>query len=267
MKQALILAAGRGTRLGEGVPKCLVKVGDRALIHHQLAALHGAGIEDVCVVVGYGAERVRAAVGERCHYIENPRFAETNSLYSLWLAREWVRGPFLQLNCDLIAHPRVYQRLLAAGGSALAYDSDSGDGEEHMKVAVRRGLLQDIGKQLDPARSCGENLGLLKYDGDAARLLFEEAGALIAAGGEQCWSPAAMARLAQRVPVHCIDMAGLPWAEIDFLEDVLYAMCEVLPELGTRGRGEEGDRRGLPGPCAHVMQVLSSMGGIYEFLC
>lgn len=264
MKQALILAAGRGTRLGEGVPKCLVELGDRPLIQHQLAVLRGAGIDDVCVVVGYGAERVRAALGDRCQYVENPRFAETNSLYSLWLAREWVRGPFLQLNCDLIAHPRVYRRLLAARGNALAYDSDSGDGEEHMKVAVRHGLLQDIGKELDPARSCGENLGLLKYDEDAARLLFEEAGALIAAGGENSWSPAALARVARRVPVRCIDMAGLPWAEIDFVEDMLYAQCEVLPGLRFGSHGAEGGLRGL---CTQVMQSLSSMGGLYECPC
>jgi len=264
MKQALILAAGRGTRLGEGVPKCLVKLGNQALIHHQLETLRGAGIEDVCVVVGYGANRVRAAVGDRCSYIENPRFAETNSLYSLWLAREWVRGPFLQLNCDVIAHPRVYHRLLAAGGNALAYDSDSGYGEEHMKVAVRRGLLQDIGKGLDPARSSGESLGLLQYDGDAARMLFEEADALIAAGGEMHWSPAAVARLARRAPVRCVDVAGVPWAEIDFVEDILYARCEVLPELDSDRGGAERDRRGLPGLGTQVMQAISSMGGIYE---
>lgn len=262
--QAVILAAGRGTRLGEGLPKCLIQLGDRALIHHQLDVLHGAGIEDVCVVVGYGAERVRAAVGDGCHYIENPRFAETNSLYSLWLTREWVRGPFLQVNCDLVAHPRVYHRLLATSGNALAYDSDSGDAAEHMKVAVRRGLLRDISKQLDPARSCGENLGLLKYDGDAVRMLFQEAGALIAAGGENSWSPAALARMARRVPVRCIDMAGLPWAEIDFVEDILYARCEVLPELRAYGRAAQGDRRGMPGLCTQVMRALSSMGGIYE---
>ena len=40
MKQAVILAAGRGSRLGEGMPKCLVRLDHRTLIHHQLEALH-----------------------------------------------------------------------------------------------------------------------------------------------------------------------------------------------------------------------------------
>lgn len=265
MKQAVILAAGRGSRLGEGIPKCLVKLGNRALIHHQLDALHAVGIDDVCVVVGYGADRVRAALGERCHYIDNPRFDETNSLYSLWLTREWVRGPFLQINCDLVAHPKIYLRMLSASGTALAYDSFSGDGEEHMKVMVRNGLLQDISKKLDPARSCGENLGLLKYDHDGARMVFEEVGALIAGGEERSWAPAAMARLARRLPVHCIDMTGLPWAEIDFVEDVLYARCEVLPELRMAQRAGGAAPR-MPGLGAHVLNAFRTMGGVFESL-
>jgi len=261
VKQAVILAAGRGSRLGEGIPKCLVRLGDRMLIHHQLDALRAMGIEEVCVVVGYGAQRVRAALGDRCHYIDNLRFDETNSLYSLWLTREWLRGPFLQINCDLVAHPEIYRRLLAAPGTALAYDSLSGDGEEHMKVVVRHGLLRDIQKQLDPSRSSGENLGLLKYDRAASRILFEEAGDLIAGGGERCWAPAAIARLAQRVPVHCVDVAGLPWSEIDFVEDVLYARCEVLPEL--RAVSRTGGTR-LPGLGARILAAFRTMGGVFE---
>jgi choline kinase len=259
--QAVILAAGRGSRLGEGIPKCLVRLGSRALIHHQLDALRAMGIDEVCVVVGYGAERVRAALGKRCHYIDNPRFDETNSLYSLWMAREWVRGPFIQINCDLVAHPEIYRRLLSVPGTALAYDSLSGDGEEHMKVVVRHGLLRDIHKQLDRARSCGENLGLLKYDRAAARILFEEACALVEGGAERSWAPAAIARLAQRVPIQCVDVAGLPWSEIDFVEDVLFARCEVLPELRAVQRA--GGAR-LPRLGARILKAFSTMGGVFE---
>ncbi len=75
-----------------------------------------------------------------------------------------------------------------------------------------------------------------------------------------------MARLAQRVPVRCIDVAGLPWTEIDFVEDILYAQCEVLPELCSGQARPQGDGRGLPTLAVQVMSALSSMGGIYECL-
>ena len=57
--QAVILAAGRGSRLGSSgdeVPKCLLEVGRRRLIEHQLDSLADAGVGPVHIVVGYGAE-------------------------------------------------------------------------------------------------------------------------------------------------------------------------------------------------------------------
>ena len=51
--KAIILAAGRGSRMGElseDSPKCLVEVCGRTLLSWQIAALHGAGIEDIGLI-------------------------------------------------------------------------------------------------------------------------------------------------------------------------------------------------------------------------
>ena len=91
MSQAVILAAGRGTRLTAatgGGPKCLALVGGKPLIEHQLEILDDLGVERVCTVVGHRADDVRGWLADRCDFIVNEKYAETNSLYSLWLARE-----------------------------------------------------------------------------------------------------------------------------------------------------------------------------------
>ena len=66
--RGIILAAGKGSRLngtaGES-PKCLVKVGGVTLIERQIRALRRAGIDDIAVVVGCQAERVRARLWAR----------------------------------------------------------------------------------------------------------------------------------------------------------------------------------------------------------
>src|SRR3982751_1732122 len=87
--KGIILAAGKGSRLNGTIgdkPKCLLRVGGKTLVERQIDALRQVGIEDVAVVVGCQAEAVRRTCGQRITYIENARFAQTNSLYSLWLA-------------------------------------------------------------------------------------------------------------------------------------------------------------------------------------
>ena len=62
MKTAIILAAGRGMRLGsltEKTPKCLLRVGGLPILHHQLSALEKNGVMEAVVVVGFMAETIR----------------------------------------------------------------------------------------------------------------------------------------------------------------------------------------------------------------
>jgi L-glutamine-phosphate cytidylyltransferase len=230
--QAVILAAGCGSRLAPAInsnPKCFTQLEGTRLIEYQLSVLRHFGINDVCVVLGYRADTVRHTLGEDCHYVLNERYAATNSLYSLWLTRHWVQGPFLLMNSDVLAHPQVYWRLLAQPGSALAYDSRSGTEEEHMKAAFADGKLQALSKTLAVEDTQGESIGLLKFDAWAAALLFREAEILLANGGETQWAPAAVERLARQWSIVGVDVADLPWAEIDYPEDLVYARTRVWP--------------------------------------
>ncbi len=214
-----------------GKPKCLVEVGGRALLEHQLAALRSLGVSEVCVVIGHGASAVRTLVGRDCHCVENQRYSETNSLYSLLLVRDWVRGPFLVLNADVLASPEIYRRVLSSQGNALAYDSRSGQEDEHMKVELRAGLLEHVGKNLERERCDGENVGILRFEGAAALELFAQAEAMIASGGANAWAPAAVDRIAARFTIHALDVAGLPWIEIDYPGDLDLARRDVWPAI------------------------------------
>ena len=64
--KAIILSAGRGTRLGDLTktqPKCLLPVsGEESLLEYQLHTLAAAGVSEVCVVVGHGAEYVESTL-------------------------------------------------------------------------------------------------------------------------------------------------------------------------------------------------------------
>jgi choline kinase len=197
------------------------------------------------VVVGHRAEEVRAAVAGRAECVFNPLYAETNSLYSLYLCRRWVRGDVIVLNCDVLADPEIYERLVNAGGSAFAYDSASGGEPEHMKVCLETGLLRAMSKELAPAQTHGENVGMLRFERSAVPRLFDEAEALLASGSRRLWLAAAVERLAQHTPLRGVDIAGLPWVEIDFPEDLARGRTEVWSAIRGRhaGRGEPASPR------------------------
>jgi len=69
---AIVLAAGKGTRMKSDLPKVLIPVAGRPMIDHVLDALIQAGIGDIVVVVGYRADMVRGALADR----PGVRFAE-----------------------------------------------------------------------------------------------------------------------------------------------------------------------------------------------
>ena len=106
--KAVILAAGLGGRLRPitgAIPKCMVPVNGVRIIDKQIRNLKEAGVEDVVVVSGYKAELLEKHLADTwpgVRTVRNVRHAETNNMYSLFLAREAVRGcGFLLMNADV----------------------------------------------------------------------------------------------------------------------------------------------------------------------
>jgi choline kinase len=235
--QAVILAAGVGSRLtalSGGTPKCLVEIGGRPLIMHQLEMLADHGVGPTIVVVGYRADEVKAVVGERAQVVVNERYVETNSLYSLWLARDLITGPFILMNSDLFFDPTILNKLLRESGSALAYDSTSSRGREQTKVALRKRLIVDLGKDLPPSVARGESLGLLKFDEEGRQAILVAAEHLIGDGHEDAWVIEGARAVVSQHEVIGVNIAGLPWAEIDFPYDLDVARREVWPAIYKR---------------------------------
>ena len=236
--RALILAAGSGSRLRPVIgpyPKCLAAVGGSTLLERQLAALRAHAIDPVTVVVGYRRDAIEQVCGREVEFVYNPDFASTNSLYSLWLARDLLSEGFVVMNSDVLFHPHLLTRLLtSAHEDALLVarrEPDVRYSDEEMKVHLRDGCVAAIDKALCDSMADGENVGIAKFGADGAATLLQEAQALVDAGAVREWLPRAFHAFCRRRPLHVIETAGYPWIEIDFPDDYTRACTETLPAI------------------------------------
>jgi choline kinase len=236
--RGIVLAAGSGTRFNGGglLPKCLAPFEDRTLLDLQLAALRACGIDDVTVVVGFEASRVRRACGARVRFIENTRYSETNSLYSLWMARTLLDQPFVVMNCDVLFSPALLSDLLGAAHEnalLISYPEPGAApyGDEEMKVRVRKGRVIDIAKNLPDEDADGENVGIVKFGLAGGRRLTGVLNEIVESGRLRDWAPRAFQVFAQEDALYAIGTRGLPWTEIDTREDYDDALDRVYPRI------------------------------------
>jgi len=235
VNKAIILAAGVGSRLRpltDDLPKCLLEVGGQTLIDHQVQTLARFGVTDVIVVIGYCGDRIRQQLGDRVRYVVNELYERTNSLYSLWLARDELVSGALILNSDVLAVPLLFERLLQSPApDAILVERGEDFDPEDMKVTLNGSLVIDFGKHLPRERAHAHNVGVAKFSAEGAARLADRLEWLVATGHENDWVPVAFGAFASRWPLVAVATAGLPWIEIDYVADLTRARLEIEPAV------------------------------------
>ena len=244
MTTALILAAGTASRLRpltNDRPKCLLRIGERSLLQRSIDALLDNGIRELVVVTGYRGEMIERFVGE--HYagrlsvttILNERYATTNNIYSLWLARKAVEGKeVLLLDSDLVYDPEIVTRVLAHPAENVLTLIRHELGEEEMKVVTNNeGAITEISKTCRPADAAGESLGIEKMSPSYTRALYAELeGMMEREGLENKFYELAFERLIpQGHTFTVLDVSDLFSCELDTVEDFEQARNKIPPTL------------------------------------
>lgn len=203
MSKAIIVAAGRGRRLGnetDVIPKCMVAVAGRPILHWQLRALASAGVDDVVVVRGYRGDCI-AAPGHALRFVENPAWETNNILASAIYASHEMDGGFFFSYSDIVFAPAVAQQLARAvtddADVSLVIDRRWDDAyvgrtqhpvsEAELSEVVGSGdqaTVRRVGKLVvPPEQAAGEFIGLAHFSArgaDALRSIWRQA---LASGG------------------------------------------------------------------------------------
>jgi choline kinase len=241
--RALILAAGRGSRMGflaEDRPKCFVELDGRPLIERQISALRRGGADEIGVVRGYRAEMVDFP---GLVYFNNDRWAETNMVMSLATAASWLRsGPAIVSYADIFYRSELVRGLAAAHGElvitydrewrklwARRFDDPLADAETFRIDSARR-LLEIGGKSSRIEDIEGQYMGLLKFTPAAWQGVETLLNSLEPATRDRLDMTGLLRRLLeQKVAIGTLATNG-QWGEIDNPNDV--AVYEEMVRSG-----------------------------------
>ena len=148
--KALLLNSGLGSRMGvitSEHPKCMTEISSHeTILSRQLKMIADAGIDKVVITTGY----YDAVLINYCnsldlplHYtfVKNPIYDQTNYIYSIYCAREYLDDDIILMHGDLVFENEVFGRLLASSDSCMTISSTLPLPEKDFKAQVKDGMV------------------------------------------------------------------------------------------------------------------------------
>jgi len=234
--KAIILAAGVGSRirpLTDNCPKTLLKIGGKTILEMMLSHIQYCGINEVVFVLGYLEEQIKDHVKTKfpnlkTHFVTNERYAETNTGFSLMLAKDLINdSAFIKFDADVVFDREILQKLIECeSANCLCIDKNINlDAEEIKVILEEQNRVVRASKTVNPKDAAGESIGIEKIDSKTAKLLFAELEIMMnEVKNHQEYYEGAYERLIKKnVPFYGLDISGLKWTEIDTKEDFITA--------------------------------------------
>lgn len=228
--RAIILAAGVSRRLYPvtlDTAKCLLEVGGKSIIDHQISALIENGIIDITMVVGYYREKLMKHVTDnypevKFDFVINHHYFETNTAHSLEMcSRQMQEGSTVLMNADVLYPKSLLKRVIDSEyPTALAVEVKRCGREEVKVIEGAKRRIVAIGKELIQENSLGEFIGVAKFSKGFNQLFAESLKHLIEGGGKSDYFEAAIQPLLSKTDVFYENVSDMPCVEIDFIEDL-----------------------------------------------
>jgi choline kinase len=221
--RVFILAAGVGTRISriaQGKPKCLLEMGDGTLIRQMIARLHGHGLREITLVTGYRHELIERELGGLVSYRHNPFYHVTNSIASLWFARDLLEGDVLITNGDLFYEDGLLDAVLADRRDAVMLaDSSRIEGADY-RFRFDGERIVGYGKEIPDEETHGEYVGIASVRAGFLPRFKQRLEDLVERQQTgKWWEDVLYSFIPEGVPIHYRDVAGTFWAEVDYVED------------------------------------------------
>lgn len=227
--QAVILAAGMGTRLARPHPKSLTQLDDgRTIMTQQVENLRAAFGDELrlTIVVGYKLEQIMEHMPQ-ASFVYNEAFDQTNTSKSLLKAlNNSFEGGVLWMNGDVVFHPKMLAYLqdnIADDKSFVAVDTSTVSDEEVKYTVDEEGHVKALSKLVENGR--GEAIGINYVSSSDKKFLIERLKEV----GDQDYFEAGMELtiLKDGVKYRPVVISEYYAVEVDFVEDLERANTQV----------------------------------------
>jgi choline kinase len=227
--KAIVLAAGMGKRLQEasgGLPKSMITIGEKSIIHNQIQSCLEAGISSFIFVVGFKKDQLKQHIlevlqPEQTVFVENPIFDKTNTLYSLYLTMEHWDDDFIYFNADVLFKKDLLKKISGKSDNSQLLVETKRCGEEEVKVILNeKNHITEIGKKLDVSLCAGEFIGVGKFLQEVFSSFKKHLKQGVKDGQENNFFEYAVNFVAKECLLEAVPTDDVPCIEIDFPEDL-----------------------------------------------
>ena len=238
--KALILNSGLGHRMGvlsSEHPKCMTEISStETILSRQLRTLAAAGVREVVMTTGYLHETLEqycCSLNLPIHFtfVHNPDYAQTNYIYSIYLAREQLDDDILLMHGDLVYETSVLDQLLDSPCSCMKVSSTQPLPQKDFKAVVHNGLVEKVG--IEFFTDAVEAQAFYKLRREDWRVWLDEIVSFCESGRRDLYAEAALNEVSEGCHIHALDVRDQLCAEIDNPED-LAVISARLREVENR---------------------------------
>lgn len=232
--KVLILNSGTGSRMGvltSEHPKCMTEISaSETILSRQLKVLADNGLKEIVMTTGlFDTVLVNycQSLDLPLHFtfVKNPLFRETNYIYSIYCAREYLDDDIILMHGDLVFENEVLEKVVSSPFSCMTVSSTLPLPEKDFKAVVKDGMVHKVG--IDFFNEAMEAQALYHLKRDDWKKWLDKIIAFCEAGNTRVYAENALNELKGEANIHALDVRNLLCAEIDNPEDLAVVSAKL----------------------------------------
>ena len=238
--KALILAAGMGKRLKANVPKILLKIGNKSLLERHVENLLNLGIKNIGIVIGYKSNQLRNFIKKidkkkNIKIFKNSSY-KLGSIVSLVSASNffYIKGNLILMDGDVLYDKKILKKLFnSKKKNCLIIDKKFEKGQEPVKVCIKNNKIIDFGKIVNQDFDYqGESVGFFKFSNKSSLKFLQQSRKIMKSNKNLMYEEAIQKIIKEKkIRMDFENITNLPWIEIDFKKDLIFAKKKVLKQI------------------------------------